>query len=284
MKCREKGVLPNSEYFFFDSSENFRNHYYYVLNCGHFYCQRNYSIKRDGNTFPLFLYIIDGKFHLEYEGKQYLATKGDIILIDGQKPHYYYSGDYCDFIYIHYSGNFSCALTNHLIEQNNGPLFQLKNHQQIYKLTNDLITKLYYDQPVSNVELSCVIYNCLCYIQDCSDVLSSSSSYSNNAITNSIYFIRSNIGQNLNLHILAKQANLSPYYYAHLFKKETGMSPMEYIANCKINLAKVMLKTTQQTVSEIADSLGYSSSASFINAFTSRVGISPLKFRNGNSS
>ncbi|MBU3113327.1 AraC family transcriptional regulator [Clostridium lacusfryxellense] len=282
MICREKGVLPNSEYFFFDPSQKFKNYYYYVLNCGHFYCNNNYSIKRDGNNVPLFLYIIDGEFHLEYEGNHYLATKGDIILIDGQKPHYYYSGDYCDFIYIHYSGNFSCKLISHLIDQNNGPLFKLQNHQEIYKLANDIIAKLYYNQPVTDVNLSCAIYNCLCYIQDSNDVLSTSSSPSNNIITNSIYFIRINIGQDLNLHTLAKQANLSLYYYAHLFKKETGMSCMEYIAKCKINLAKTMLKTTQQTISEIADSLGYSSSSSFINAFSSRIGISPLKFRNRN--
>jgi AraC-like DNA-binding protein len=284
MICKEKGVLPNSEYYFFDPSEKLRNNYYYVLNCGHFFCQHNYSIKRDGNTVPLFLYIIDGEFNLEYEGKQYLATSGDIILINGQKPHYYYSGTFCNFIYIHYSGKFSCELTNNLIEQNNSPLFKLQNHQHIYKLANDPITKLYYNLPVTDIELSCIIYNCLCYIQDFNDVLSINFSTSNNVIANSIYFIRKNIAQDLNLHMLAKQANLSPYYYAHLFKKETGMSPIDYIAKCKINIAKTMLKTTQQNISEIADSLGYSSSSSFINAFSSRVGISPLKFRNGNIS
>lgn len=280
MICNEKGVLPNSEYFFFDPSRELREHYYCVLNCGHFYCQRGYRIRREGNTVPLFIYVIEGEFHLEYEGGRYLAKAGDIVLIEGQKPHYYYSGDYCEFIYIHYSGHCSTQLTNHLIEQNQRPLFQMDHHHQIYQLVKDPIAKLCCRQTVNDVELSCMVYNCLCHLQHYSAGLSLHSAVINHAIADSILFIRNHIKQDLTLKSLARQASLSPYYYAHLFKRETGMSPMEYIAGHKINIAKTMLKTTQQSISEIADSLGYSSSSSFINAFSSRVGISPLKFRN----
>lgn len=284
MICKEKGVLPKSEYFFFDPSKELQDHYYCVLNCGHFYCRQGYSIRREGNTVPLFLYIIGGEFHLEYEGGQYLAQAGDIVLIEGQRPHFYYSGDACEFLYVHYSGFHASRLTDHLIEQNQGPLFQVEHHPQIYQLVQEPIFRLCRHQMVSDVELSCMVYNCLCLLQDYSSRLSLHSAAMNHAIAESILFIRNHVKEDLTLSLLARQASLSPYYYAHLFKKETGMPPMEYIANHKINIAKTILKTTQQTIAEIADSLGYSSSSSFINAFTSRVGISPLKFRNGSLS
>ena len=47
----------------------------------------------------------------------------------------------------------------------------------------------------------------------------------------------------------------------------------------KINYAKNILKTTENSITEIADLLGYSSDASFINAFKKRAGISPARFR-----
>lgn len=280
MLCHEKGVIPPSEYFFFHPSESFQTHYHCVLNCGHFYCQEGYSIRREGNTVPLLLYIIEGTFHLEYEGREYTATNKDILLIDGQKPHYYYSGANCEFLYVHYAGSISNKLTNHLISQNGGPLFHAENHAQIYKLVNDPIAKLYYGQSITDVELSCMIYTCLCKLQES---LSGSHFYAetdNFEIAESIHYIRNHLEQELNLELLASQANLSTYYYAHLFKKEMGISPMEYISRCRIGLAKTMLKTTQQSIGEIAETLGYSSSSSFINAFSSRVGTSPLKFRN----
>lgn len=280
MICNEKGVLPHSEYFFFNPDENFHKYYYCVLNCGHFYCQKGYRIRRHGNTIPLFLYIIDGEFHLEYEGCHYTAGKGDILLINGLKPHSYYSGDSCDFIYIHYSGGASIQLTNHLIDRNKAPLFRSADTVQIYQQALIPITKLYYREPVTDVELSCTIYQCLCLLMECNGGLTMHTASVNPIIADSIRFIRNNLAKDLNLNILAENAGLSICYYAHLFKKESGFSPMEYISKCRINLAKTILKTTQQSIEEIAYSLGYSSASSFINAFTSREGISPLKFRN----
>lgn len=280
MICREKGVLPGSEYFFFTPSEELRQHFYCVLNCGRFYCRDGYSIRREGNTVPLFLYIMEGTFHLEYEGGCYTARAGDIVLINGQKPHFYYSGNHCDFIYIHYSGHDSVLLTDYLISQNQGPLFKVENHPFIRQLVLAAVEKLYCNEEVGDIELSCVIYNCLCRLKEYSGTLTRHSETGNHAIEDSILFIRRNVKEDLTLDILAGHASLSPYYYAHLFKKEVGLPPMEYIAQYRINMAKTILKTTQQSVSEIADSLGYSSSSSFINAFTRRVGISPLKFRN----
>lgn len=278
MVCTEKGVLPGSQYFFFDPSEALRSHYYCVLNCGHFYCEQGYRIRREGNTVPLMIYMVEGEFYLEYEDRQYTAHKGDILLINGQKPHAYFSGKYCEFIYIHFSGHSAKELTDFLIVQNGGPLFQAANHQTIYRLAFEPIARLYDGQTVTDVELSCCAYQCLCSLQDYDNMLRSAAQ--NPVIAESISFIRNHLSQDLSIRELAAHSSLSPYYYAHLFKKEMHISPIEYIARCKINLAKTILKTTQQTVGEIADSLGYSSCSSFINAFSSRVGISPLKFRN----
>ena len=94
-----------------------------------------------------------------------------------------------------------------------------------------------------------------------------------------IEYIDRHIEQNFSIQELADYVNLSRSYFIHLFKKETGYSPQEYVSVAKINYAKLMLRTTVLPITEIADYLGYSSSASFINAFRMRRGVSPNQYR-----
>lgn len=68
MICKERGVLPKSQYFFFSPSEDFLKYNYGVVNCGHFYCHFGYRREREGNAYPLFIYVFKGKLHLEHHG------------------------------------------------------------------------------------------------------------------------------------------------------------------------------------------------------------------------
>lgn len=61
------------------------------------------------------------------------------------------------------------------------------------------------------------------------------------------------------LHIIYTQYNIVIYKTLH--------RSSSYVALTKINYAKNILKTTENSITEIADLLGYSSDASFINAF-----------------
>ena len=94
-----------------------------------------------------------------------------------------------------------------------------------------------------------------------------------------IQYIRANIGKPVTLDELAKVAKLSPYYFSHCFKRQSGFSPMEYVINTRVDRAKILLARTSKSVEEIAYEVGYSSSSSFINLFVKREGVSPARYR-----
>lgn len=279
MICNETGVLSPSEYFFFSPSEDFLRYNYGVVNCGHFYCQSGYEKIRQGNAFPLFLSIEAGQFHLEYEDHSYCGHSGDIILIDCSRPHRYYVTDSCEFYYFHFTEKNSDQVTTALIEKNQGPVFKLAHPSILHKPMRQMILRLSYDASVTDVDLSCMAYQCLCTLHATGDAFTTETRKSDRLVNQIALYIREHLDQTFTLKDLADCVNLSPYYFSHLFKKETGISPIEYVAVTKINYAKNILKTTQSSVSMIAEILGYSSDASFINAFKKRTGISPARFR-----
>lgn len=82
-----------------------------------------------------------------------------------------------------------------------------------------------------------------------------------------------------NLKYCAEQLNLSPNYLSDLLKKETGRSAQEHIHNFIIEKAKNLLLGSEQSVSEIAYSLGFEYPSSFSSLFKNKTGVSPKEYR-----
>ena len=100
-----------------------------------------------------------------------------------------------------------------------------------------------------------------------------------NSMESVIRYIRANVGKDMTLSELADIASLSPFYFAHCFKNQTGFSPMEYVINTRLDQAKILLARTTKPVTEIAYETGYSSGSSFNNMFVRRTGMSPRQYR-----
>ena len=279
MIWKETGVNKGSYMCFFNPPSSFKDYYYYMVSCGYFQCDNSYEIKNDGNRPPLFFYIINGELELDYQNKHYVAGSNDVILLNCYRPQRYYCTSHCEFLFFHFDGNAAPGLADHLIDMNNGPVFHPNNATAIYENINKPIMNLCYQEQVSDAILSSIVYSTLCLVQENSLLSSSFRSYSD-TVTNVINYIDRNINQHFTLKELSDYANLSPYHFSRVFKKETGYSPLEYVSVTKINFAKLALRTSDIAISELAASLGYSSSASFINAFKAQRGISPNRYRN----
>lgn len=72
---------------------------------------------------------------------------------------------------------------------------------------------------------------------------------------------------------------LSSNYFGDMFKKETGKTPQEYIQGKVIELAKDRISGTEDTVSQIAYSLGFQYPQHFCRLFRKRVGCTPNEYR-----
>ena len=72
---------------------------------------------------------------------------------------------------------------------------------------------------------------------------------------------------------------LSPNYFGDLVKKETGKTPLEFIQQKIIDIAKEELHSTDVTITEVAYRLGFQSSQHFNRYFKRCTGMTPTEFR-----
>lgn len=78
---------------------------------------------------------------------------------------------------------------------------------------------------------------------------------------------------------LADAAALSPSRLQHLFKRDTGLSIRTFLKSRRLELAAHLIVSTEQRVSEILYSVGYSDFSNFDHDFKRRFGVSPREYR-----
>lgn len=92
-------------------------------------------------------------------------------------------------------------------------------------------------------------------------------------------YIEDNLAGNLTTAGLAEMCYLSEYYFCRFFKTETGFSVTEYINKMRVEKAKILLKKSRLTLSEIAVQVGFSDSNYFCRIFKKYEGVTPNSIR-----
>ena len=87
---------------------------------------------------------------------------------------------------------------------------------------------------------------------------------------------------NLSISEIASLCGVSDCYFRRLFQEYSGMSPMHYRQNYRIERAKQLLRADENyTINEIAQELHYSDIYHFSKAFKKVCGVSPTQYMGG---
>ncbi len=274
MKSVDCGVLPHSVNFYHTPPETAQELMYYHTWIGHYYCTDDYEFKRQSYPNPLLCYIRKGVMNFDFRGEHKKARAGDIVLIECLEPHRYYAENGLEFLYIHFGGVNAHEMCRYIIEQQGWLISRDNNHliENILYHTIDFFRHEGFETPFQTSMRIYKIFEILLAPTE-------TERQEQSPIDDAIHYIRTNVGAPMTLDELAEIARLSPYYFAHRFKKQTGFAPMDYVINTRIEKAKVMLLRTDRSIADIAEEVGYSSSSSLINLFVKRVGESPAQYR-----
>ena len=94
-----------------------------------------------------------------------------------------------------------------------------------------------------------------------------------------ITYIEEHLAENLSLSDIAAVVHLSLYHFARLFKESTGVPPHQYVIGRRVERAKLLLSTTNWSLTTIAHTVGFAHESHLALHFKRLTGLTPRYYR-----
>lgn len=277
MKSVEQNVLPRSEYFVHSPSSIAREAFYYPIHVGHFYYDTGYHLKRNAFNSFLILYVLDGEMILNENGAEITIGRDQFLFLDCYSKHTYYTRRPCETVWLHFDGQNTRQLYEMTTERV-GKVFSLYDPLPVTGKVARIFEAFKSRQPIREGQFSRWIYDMLMDIYLFAKLEGPATDRAA-VIEEVTAYINDHFREDPSVEALAKIASLSPYHFIRVFKKETGMTPHEYIVDLKIRTAKYLLKNTTIPVKDICFEAGFSGESVLCSTFKRITGYSPTAYR-----
>ncbi|MEM8792327.1 MAG: AraC family transcriptional regulator [Pseudomonadota bacterium] len=99
------------------------------------------------------------------------------------------------------------------------------------------------------------------------------------SLDRALEYIEANLGEDVSLTAIASAACVSPHHFLRAFKEAMGDTPHRYVVFRRVELCRELLTTTDQPISEIAYTCGFSSQAHMTTTFRRSTGTTPATYR-----
>jgi AraC family transcriptional regulator len=92
-------------------------------------------------------------------------------------------------------------------------------------------------------------------------------------------YINEHLCEKLTLTEIARELDMSHFYFSRLFKISTGITPHQYLIQQRIERAKQLLRQPDKTIADVAMDCGFANPSHFAKHFRKYIGVSPKQFR-----
>lgn len=225
----------------------------------------------------IIIYISSGEADAWFEGKQYHAQSGDVLLFKPGSQLKYRFYTHSQHYYIHFTGT---TAETYLSECS---LY----HSGIYRVGScpdftSIVSKISFELINRNIytEFHC---NGL-FIQLLGSIaakllnIDSSAASGINKIYPAISAMMSEFNVNHPLSYYADLCDMSVSYFKHLFVNSTDITPLNYITSIRLDNAMMMLNNNNNSIKEIAYAVGYNDPLYFSRLFKKKFGITPTEY------
>lgn len=256
----------------------------YVTYIGYFpKAAYHYRERKNGCTDNILIYCLRGKGWYKIKDKLFEVQPNEYFILPATKEHMSYGADEKDpwtIYWVHFSSNdintFNRSFDIGLFD---GPQPIAYNEKGL-ELWNSMYENLEMGYGKENLNRTnlCLYHFVSTFLYPDKNI-NEKKQDEKDLISNTILFMRSKLAEKLTLEDLAMMNKLSASHFSLLFKKGTGMSPLDYFIHLKLQQACLLLLTSEIKVKRIAADLGYDDPYYFSRLFKKYIKISPLQYR-----
>ncbi len=250
---------------------------------GHYYDEPNHWESRSAAQCPVWnLHVITkGKGYVIQGDRKTALGAGTGFLYYAHMPQRYEADpeDPWEFRWVHFEGAGISSLFNSA-DRDEVWLFSWKEAKRLPELLDELLT--YGNDFVQKYErrIAILLYEILVELKHGSENLQAGrTSLLRQKMLQTADWIHANCREAITLKDMAEVSGYSEYYVSREFNRVMGVSPLEYLLECRIVQAKKLLTSTDWTMKCIAEWLGFSQSSYFIRKFRESQGVTPDYFR-----
>lgn len=244
------------------------------------------------HPFTEIFFITHGNGIMEIDSIDVSVKEGDLIIINPNCPHTekssYNRMDQLEYIVFAIN---NLALANKSLPQLNGNDSN-PTYYKIMNLNNNKSVILYYlntlvhevEEKKVNYELACksILTLFIIYISRNTEsnlLIADNPEKLNIECVKIKNYIDSHYSENITLDILSNLSYVNKFHLVHLFTKQMGISPINYLINRRIEESKNLLTTTNYSIRDISTIVGFSNSSYFSQMFKKFTGYSPRIYK-----
>lgn len=228
------------------------------------------------NTY-IFHYIVSGKGWIEYLGRRFEASAGQIFLVyKGENISYGADGTHpWRYIWADFDGSAVDELLSQTGFSADVRVSPVLEAEKIYPIFVSFVDK--FGSDASELDGSAAL---LSLFAELVREFPAQSAPRAGTAERAAQLIRTGFhDSDCRVEKIADMVGISRSRLFRLFKERFGMGPKEYLDGCRLRRAKELLKGNDLTVAEVGYSSGYSDPLYFSAEFKRKTGMSPKKYR-----
>ncbi len=146
----------------------------------------------------------------------------------------------------------------------------------IHKITSKESTAIIAAQNERQMEEACVQM-----LRSFCEIIRTNNNKKYSALVQSIiYSVNQQYMDDLSIRNIANEIGISESYMIAQFKKETGMTPLNYLKKTRLEEAAKLLVSTDEEIQKVSSRVGIADANYFVKVFKSQYGVTPKVYRN----
>lgn len=248
------------------------------------------SIPHSHSCSELF-YVVNGSGVFVAEGVEFPVNKNDMVIINPHIQHTEksWSASPLEYIVLGIDGlmfsfeNMMAVQEGISMQTASGAVYKYNMQRNyVYAYLNIMLEEISHKE--ENYEAVCqnlleVLLFCMLRNDNLS-IIKDKNTALNRECTQIKNYLDANYAENITLDTLASLTHMNKYYMAHAFASYTGLSPINYLIQKRVQEGKSLLESTTLSIAQVSETLGFSSQSYFSQAFKKATGKTPIQYRN----